>query len=374
MEPLSELSAATPLTVLLVEDHPDDARLVEWAISSIPDSHSQAQKGPYSTEQDQLLEIETLTTATRLSEAVEEARTHPPDVVLLDLDLPDSRGIETLDAFIDQTPAAPVIVLTGRDETELGVTAIRQGAQDYIYKGNLTNELLLRTIRYAVERHAIQHQLRNATKRLHLTNKIVRRKLRNDISVIIGQADQLDETNQYREQSVDAIVDAAYDLEATADITGEFTELTAIKEDQGPTHNLEALVSAAVDRVEQKTGVSITQRSDSEASHINCQPTLRVAITHLLYDAVDRADKSGDVSITTAVTEGIGSVTINNTGEELSETHTKLLTTDSEVATSPYASVGLQLASMIVADNDISAEVQQNSPTGSSIRLVVNSH
>jgi len=375
MKSLSRLSAATPLTILLVEDNPDDARLVEWALLESPDPHRKSQTTqPYGGENDPLFEIDEFTTATRLSEAVDEARTQLPDVVLLDLDLPDSRGIETLEAFVNRTPPLPVVVLTGRDETELGVAAIRRGAQDYIYKGDLTNALLLRTIRYAVERHVIQHQLRNATDRLRLTNKIVRRQLRNDISVIVGQADQLGESDQYREQSVNAILDAAYDLEATADITAEFTEITAAVDGTGPTYELSTLVSAAVDRVEQTTDVSITQISDPEASRISCRPTFRVAITHLLYGAVNRAGDSGDVSIATNATAGGGSVTITNTGAELSATHAELLTANSEPASSRGASVSLQLASMIVTDSELSVEIQQNSPTGSSIRLHIDNH
>jgi len=371
MESLSRLSASEPLTILLVEDNPDDARLVEWALSTVPNLQSQSQPvEPYGGEHEPLIEIGSLVTATRLSEAVDEAHTLLPDVVLLDLDLPDSRGIETLETFISRTPPVPVIVLTGRDETDLGVTSIRCGAQDYIYKGNLTNTLLLRTIRYAVERHAIQHQLRNATDRLQLTNKIVRRQLRNDISVIVGQADELSEESQHNERSVDAILDAAYDLEATADITAEFTEITATRDGNGPTHDLEAVVAAAVNRIKQTTGVSIRSELDPKASRISCRPTLLVAITHLLYDAVDRANDSGEVSIVTESTNSGSSVTISNTGTELSGVHEELLAADSEPAVvNPRASVGVQLSAMILVDSELSVEVQSNSPTGSSIRL-----
>ena len=371
MESLSGSADWTPLTILLVEDNPDDARLVEWALSTVPDPQSQSQSlEPYGGEDEPLIEIGSLVTARRLSAAVDETRSQLPDVVLLDLDLPDSRGIETLEAFISRTPPVPVIVLTGRDETDLGVTAIRRGAQDYIYKGDLTNALLLRTIRYAVERHGIQNQLRNATDRLRLTNKIVRRQLRNDISVIVGQADELSEESQHNEQSVDAILDAAYDLEATADITAEFTEITATSDGSGPTHDLGTVVAAAVDRVEQTTGVSIVSGLDPKASRISCRPTLRVAITHLLYDAVDRTNDSGEVSIVTESTNGVSSVTIRNTGTELSGVHEELLAAGSEPGViNPQASVGLQLAAMILVDSELSVEVQSNSPTGSEIRL-----
>ena len=370
---MSRLSVTSPLDVLLVEDNPDDIRLVEWAFSAAPDPRDKSPSSQhYGSEDDSLLDRENLTPVTRLSEAVDHVNTQSPDVVLLDLDLPDSRGIETLDRFCSQSPPVPVVVLTGRDERELGITAIQRGAQDYIYKGNLTNALLLRTIRYAVERHEIQRRLRDATDRLQLTNQIVRRQLRNDISVIVGQVDQLAESDQYSDRSVTSILDAARDIEATIDITAEFTDSAATSDGADPTHELGTLVSTAISRVEQTTGVSIEHDSDSDAASFGCPPSLRMAITHLLYDAVDRASPSGTVSITTEVADGDAVVSITNTGSALTSGHETLLTASGDVdVTIPRGNVGLQLASMILSRFGVSVSVREHTPSGSVIRLHV---
>ena len=75
------------------------------------------------------------------------------DAVLLDLNLPDSCGLDSIDHVISVWETGPVIVLTGLDEECLGIDAMRHGAQDYLGKEGLSANLLSRTIRYAVERH-----------------------------------------------------------------------------------------------------------------------------------------------------------------------------------------------------------------------------
>ena len=74
------------------------------------------------------------------------------DAVLLDLNLPDSHGIETLTRVDSEFPEIPVIVLTGQEDEVVAVEAVKKGAQDYLFKGTVDGNLLLRSIRYAIER------------------------------------------------------------------------------------------------------------------------------------------------------------------------------------------------------------------------------
>lgn len=94
-----------------------------------------------------------ITHVTRIAEALKKVEEDLFDVVLLDLNLPDSTSEETLQRFGDMARQMPVIVLTGNDSEEVGVRAVQLGAQDYLVKGEYNDKILLRALRYARERH-----------------------------------------------------------------------------------------------------------------------------------------------------------------------------------------------------------------------------
>ncbi len=81
------------------------------------------------------------------------------DVVLLDLGLPDSFGLETLKSFNAINISAPVIVLTGLDDEEIALATVKEGAQDYLIKSNLTGDSIVRAIRYGIERKKMFREL-----------------------------------------------------------------------------------------------------------------------------------------------------------------------------------------------------------------------
>ena len=123
-----------PETLLLVEDDPADAVLVEELLA---DSGLRA----------------TLSWAHTLSEAKEQLkRGGPRGCVLLDLHLPDARGLEAVTQMLAAAPGAPVVVLTGLAEESAGLAAVAAGAQDYLIKGQSAPDVFSRAIRYAVQR------------------------------------------------------------------------------------------------------------------------------------------------------------------------------------------------------------------------------
>ncbi|MDP3508934.1 MAG: ATP-binding protein [Candidatus Melainabacteria bacterium] len=127
------------ITVLLVEDSIADARFVQEMLPS---------------------NLYILIHANSLGEAQEKALTRPVDVILLDLSLPDVQGLETVRSMIGFAPNVPIVVLTGLNDDDTAVQAIKFGAQDYLQKCSLAEDLLTRTIRYAVERSQSQAQIR----------------------------------------------------------------------------------------------------------------------------------------------------------------------------------------------------------------------
>ncbi len=130
-----------PLTVLLVEDNRADARLLTELLDASP-----------------VGDVSHVATAGRLSHAIARLEANGIDVVLLDLGLPDSQGVDTVIAVRQAAPQTPIVVLTGQDDT-LAPQALRAGAQDYLVKGSFGDGLLLRSIRYAVERQLLLERL-----------------------------------------------------------------------------------------------------------------------------------------------------------------------------------------------------------------------
>ncbi len=122
------------LRVLLVEDNPGDVTLLRKMLS-----------------RDRLVTYR-LETASSLEEALETAGRGHYDLVLLDLGLPDSSGLDTLRSFRSGAPDVPVVVLTGLQDEEAGMEALSEGAQDYLVKSLADAESLHRSIRFAIER------------------------------------------------------------------------------------------------------------------------------------------------------------------------------------------------------------------------------
>jgi PAS domain S-box-containing protein len=131
------------LRVLLVEDNAIDARFITALLRS-PSTHLEC------------------THVTRLGEALEHLRRDHPDVVLLDLNLEDSAGYETFYRMRQAAAKAAILVLSGSDDEELAIKTVREGAQDYLVKGTFDGRLLLRSIRYAIERKRSEEALRHS--------------------------------------------------------------------------------------------------------------------------------------------------------------------------------------------------------------------
>jgi len=129
------------IRVLLVEDNMADAGLL------------------YEGLEEALPGLFQVTHVRRLSEALEYLWKETCDVVLLDLGLPDSHGIDTLVLTRAQAPGVPIVVLTGFQDESLGDQALHEGAQDYLVKGQVDSKLLARSMRYAIARKAVAEAL-----------------------------------------------------------------------------------------------------------------------------------------------------------------------------------------------------------------------
>jgi DNA-binding response OmpR family regulator len=139
-------SRVAVLKILLVEDNPGDVRLVKEMLAE--------------GSRQLVFKIEQVGT---LAAGIEKTREEKFDSILLDLGLPDSKGLETFYSLHTATPNLPIIVLTVLHDEDAAIEAVRGGAQDYLIKGKLEGELLTRGILYSIERKRSEGVLRNRT-------------------------------------------------------------------------------------------------------------------------------------------------------------------------------------------------------------------
>ena len=137
------------ITVLLVEDDPDYRFLTREILVEAEG-----------------IEFDVYT-AESLAGTLDQLDEKKPDAVLLDLGLPDSFGLDTLKAVREKVPQVPVVVLTALDSPEAGIKAVHEGAQDYLVKGKANDEMVVRSLRYALERGRLEAELEQAVSELN---------------------------------------------------------------------------------------------------------------------------------------------------------------------------------------------------------------
>jgi signal transduction histidine kinase len=145
--------STAPTQVLLVEDNAADAELIQDMLAEVDSTAFRCQ------------------VADRLSTALEQLGSAAVDVLLLDLSLPDSNGLDGLMKLLAWEPGVPIVVLTGFEGEALGIRAIRQGAQDYFVKGQVTGGRLARSLWYAIERKRSERRLAQFAATLEQNNR-----------------------------------------------------------------------------------------------------------------------------------------------------------------------------------------------------------
>jgi len=155
--------------VLLVEDNPGDARLLNEALIEV-------QPAPFA-----LVHVD------RFITAIEALKRETFSAVLLDLSLPDAKGLDTVVRMQREADAVPIVVLTGLDDDSTALEAVRAGAQDYLIKGEIDGKLLVRSLSYAMERKRLQE----ATAK-HLNHIVILKDINAALTSTLELSDVLD--------------------------------------------------------------------------------------------------------------------------------------------------------------------------------------
>jgi PAS domain S-box-containing protein len=138
------------IKVLLIEDNLGDAVLIQEMLKDVKTTDFEVKH------------------AQILSEGMGYLHGNDFDIILLDLALPDSQGIETFNRANDHAPELPIIILTGLSDEEFAIKAVGEGAQDYLVKGEVDSRLLARSMKYAIERNIIEGKLRESEERYRI--------------------------------------------------------------------------------------------------------------------------------------------------------------------------------------------------------------
>jgi len=169
------------LKILLIEDNPGDARLISELLKEISSFDY------------------TLITTSTLKEGCEQIKINHPDLILLDLNLPDSMGHNTFISIMDCCSDIPIILVSGVEDEELSLNLIKEGAQDYISKQRLNDSLLDKVILYSIERKRAERALKRKTEELeNLNSHFVGRELKmvelkkevNELLVRLGEKEK----------------------------------------------------------------------------------------------------------------------------------------------------------------------------------------
>ncbi len=173
------------INILLVEDNFQDAELFQDILEMSQERYeSQAWN---------------VTHVMRLAEALLQLAHAPVEVILLDLSLPDSQGLQTLVTLREKAPTLPIVVLTGLNDEQLAISAVREGAQDYLVKGLVSGGTITRSMFYAIERKkneiAMQSCLEQERELREIKSRFISmlsHELRNPLTTILASADLME--------------------------------------------------------------------------------------------------------------------------------------------------------------------------------------
>ena len=132
---------ADPIRVFILEDNEDDFFLLKEALEASDE-----------------IRVE-IFHSERFAPAIRMIEENNIDIVLLDLNLPDSTGLDTFIRLRDRFPLLPTVIFTGHKDHNLAMEAVKKGAQDYLYKGEPSATAIVRTVRYAIERQRLNNEL-----------------------------------------------------------------------------------------------------------------------------------------------------------------------------------------------------------------------
>ncbi len=289
------------IKVLLIEDNPGDARLISEMLAEARGVNFD------------------LECTNRLSPGLKRIGAGGIDVILSDLSLPDSQGLDTFAEVNAQAPSLPIIVLSGLDDEELAVKAVQEGAQDYLVKGQVDSSLLVRSIRYAIERKVTQEQLIQSEKLAGIGTLAsgIAHEINNPLAGIVGFAEILmNEKNQEKTRKYAKII--LKEAERTANIIRWLSSYSRQAKDSNINDVvLSQVIEEALEALKhtrKSYDIEIVKEYQKTPTIKGNRSELQQIFVNLMNNAVDAMPNGGRLRLSTAMKDGFVEARVSDNG------------------------------------------------------------
>jgi len=326
------MNSTHKIKILLIEDNKGDARLIQELLKENQDFGY------------------TLDWKENLSAGIQELQKANLDVLLLDLSLPDSQGLETVIKVLSQTPNVPIVVMTGHHDDLLAIKAVSIGAQDYLIKGEADAKILGRAIHYAIERHKLvmklkeneqalarinselEQRVEDRTKALKEAQEMMMRQeklaaigklagsvgheLRNPLGVITNSIYYLTMRFPLVDEKVKKHLKIIQEESTRANtIISDLLDFARVKPDELCIVDIPGLIKETLDRVQKPEKIKVRTCFENKLPEISLDPRKMQQVVHnIIVNAFQAMPDGGELEITANHDKGTIVIDFKDTG------------------------------------------------------------